>query len=63
MEAILASGTVISAHAYSDGGMHPSFRKLLKSRGAEVLAQTASLKNVPVSRPDAALADPHTPGE
>tara|TARA_R110002051_G_scaffold123095_1_gene196118 strand:- start:17772 stop:18785 length:1014 start_codon:yes stop_codon:yes gene_type:complete len=63
MQAILGSGTVVSAHAYSDGGMHSSFRKLLKSRGAKALAQTTSLKDVPVSRPDAALADPHRPGE
>ncbi|MBN9218505.1 MAG: murein L,D-transpeptidase [Mesorhizobium sp.] len=63
MEADLASGTNISAHAYSDGGMHPSFRKLLKSRGPAVLAQKTSLDDVPISRPDAALADPHAPSE
>lgn len=63
MEAILASGTNISAHAYSDGGMHPSFRRLLKNRGAAVLAQKTSFDDVPISRPDAALADPHTLSE
>ena len=45
--------------AYSDGGMHPKFRALLESRGAERLAKMTSGSSTPVSRPDAALADPY----
>jgi len=62
-EAILASGANITAHAYADGGMNVSFRKLLKSRGAAALAKQTSLDDVPVSRPEAALADPHSAEE
>lgn len=62
-QALLASGATIEAHAYSDGGMHPSFRKLLQSRGAAALAKRTSLDDVPISRPEAALADPHSPSE
>lgn len=63
MEATLQSKSQISAHAYADGGMHPSFRALLKRRGARELAKETSLTDVPVSRPESALADPHTAGE
>lgn len=63
MQAMLAGGTALSTHAYSDGGMHPSFRAFLQRRGAEELARKTSLNDVPVSRPDAALADPHRSGE
>lgn len=55
----LGGNGAISSHAYSDGGMHPSFRRLLKSRGAKDLAKMTSVTAVPISRPDAALADPH----
>ncbi|WP_208867843.1 L,D-transpeptidase family protein [Mesorhizobium delmotii] len=58
-----AGSRAISAHAYSDGGMHPSFRKLLRNRGAKDLAKMTSVTAVPVSRPDAALADPHSANE
>jgi murein L,D-transpeptidase YafK len=44
--------------AYSDGGMHPSFRALLKAQGAKKLAASISGTKYPISRPDAALADP-----
>lgn len=44
--------------AYSDGGMHPSFRALLKAQGAKRLAASISATKYPISRPDAALADP-----
>lgn len=63
MEQLASTGLSLSAHAYSDGGMHPSFRKLLESRGAEALAKRTSLNSVPVSRPEAALADPHSDRE
>lgn len=63
MEATLQSAPQISAHAYADGGMHPSFRALLKRQGAQKLARETSLTDVPVSGPESALADPHEPGE
>ncbi|WP_183897271.1 L,D-transpeptidase family protein [Rhizobium skierniewicense] len=57
VEAAMAErGSAVSA--YVDGGMHPSFRALLKKDGAEKLAARISGINYPVSRPDAALADP-----
>lgn len=48
-----------TANAYADGGMHPSFRKLLARNGEKALAKKTSRTEVPISRPDAALADPH----
>lgn len=45
--------------AYLDGGMHPSFRELLKKEGADKLAAKISTIKYPISRPDAALADPY----
>ncbi|WP_275782696.1 L,D-transpeptidase family protein [Pararhizobium gei] len=47
-----------SMNAYVDGGMHPSFRALLKQKGAKQLAASISATKYPISRPDAALADP-----
>lgn len=46
--------------AYVDGGMHPSFRTLLKKQGASKLAEDISIIRYPVSRPEAALADPYS---
>jgi murein L,D-transpeptidase YafK len=63
MDDLLSTGSVLSAHAYADGGMHPSFRKLLERGGQSALAKRTSLTSVPISRPDAALADPHSPDE
>ncbi|SMH26422.1 L,D-transpeptidase family protein [Mesorhizobium australicum] len=60
---LLSTGSAFSAHAYADGGMHPSFRKLLERSGESALAKRTSLTSVPISRPDAALADPHSPDE
>jgi murein L,D-transpeptidase YafK len=57
--AALATSSVMSMQAYADGGMHPSFRKLLKSKGPEALAKQTSSTEVPISKPDAALADPY----
>ncbi|WP_058322262.1 murein L,D-transpeptidase family protein [Sinorhizobium sp. GL28] len=45
--------------AYQDGGMHRSYRALLKQNGAQKLAEKISGINYPVSRPDAALSDPY----
>ena len=63
MESLVTSGVASSAHAYADGGMHPVFRKLLSRKGEKALAKQTSLTAVPISRPDAALADPHATGE
>lgn len=60
---IVARGYASSVDAYSDGGMHPVFRKLLEKSGPKKLAKKTSKTGVPVSRPDAALADPHSPNE
>jgi hypothetical protein len=46
-------------NSYVDGGMHPSFRTLLEKNGAEKLAAKISGTKYPISRPDAALADPY----
>ncbi len=44
--------------AYADGGMHSSFRKMLKEMGPERL-QSLVAGRVEISRPDAALLDPY----
>ncbi|WP_230722873.1 L,D-transpeptidase family protein [Martelella mediterranea] len=44
--------------AYSDGGMNPVFRKILAKKGPQYLSEITSSTAVPVSRPQAALADP-----
>ncbi len=59
LDAAFASATPVSSFAYSDGGMHPSFRSLLKQKGAEGMAARISRTKYPVSRPEAALADPY----
>ncbi|MGE7368370.1 hypothetical protein ACQKKX_04775 [Neorhizobium sp. NPDC001467] len=58
VEAALAKGSSSTVMSYVDGGMHPSFRQLLKKDGPEKLASRISNIKYPVSRPDAALADP-----
>jgi murein L,D-transpeptidase YafK len=47
---------------YQDGGMHFTFRTLLRKNGEKKLAAKVSQINYPVSRPAAALADPYQPG-
>jgi murein L,D-transpeptidase YafK len=59
VETLATGSTALSTLAYSDGGMHPKFRKLLERSGPEALSRRTSRTAVPVSRPDAALADPH----
>lgn len=59
MQEILAGGATMKSYAYMDGGMHPTFRRLLEVRGEEALAKRTSHTSVPISRPKAALADPH----
>ncbi|MDO9415052.1 murein L,D-transpeptidase family protein [Pararhizobium sp.] len=56
---VLAKGSASSAYGYVDGGMHPSFRALLERSGPEKLATQISKRKYPISRPDAALADPY----
>lgn len=48
--------------AYSDGGMNPVFRKILAKKGPQYLSEITSSTSVPVSRPQAALADPFVDG-
>lgn len=54
----LVEGTSSAANAYVDGGMHPSFRAILKNDGPKSMAAKVSGTKYPISRPDAALADP-----
>lgn len=58
VEAAMADSSGTTVSSYVDGGMHPSFRTLLQKDGAEKLAARISGIKYPVSRPDAALADP-----
>ena len=59
LDAAFTGSIAASSFAYVDGGMHPSFRTLLKQQGAKGLAARISRTKYPVSRPDAALADPY----
>ncbi|PZU88605.1 MAG: hypothetical protein DI528_04480 [Shinella sp.] len=59
VETAMASAKSSALSAYVDGGMHPSFRALLKKNGANKMAAIISSIKYPVSRPDAALADPY----
>ena len=56
--ALAASGSS-PVSAYTDGGMHPSFRNILKRQGADRMAAQISGTKYPISRPEAALADPY----
>ncbi|NTJ44432.1 murein L,D-transpeptidase [Agrobacterium larrymoorei] len=58
LDVAVIEGTSSALSAYVDGGMHPSFRAILKSNGAESMAKKVSGTKYPISRPDAALADP-----
>lgn len=51
------SGSIV--HAYMDGGMNPYFKNILRQMGPANLSAMTSLTDVPVSRPRAALFDPH----
>lgn len=55
---LLSKGPSSVVTAYADGGMHPSFRELMKTNGPEKLAAKISVIKYPISRPQAALADP-----
>nr|WP_249740563.1 murein L,D-transpeptidase family protein [Agrobacterium rubi] len=58
LAAALSQGTSSAVNSYVDGGMHPSFRALLKNNGAKSMAEKVSGTKYPISRPEAALADP-----
>ena len=58
LAAAMSDGTSAPLSAYVDGGMHPSFRAILKSSGAKAMASRVSGTKYPISRPEAALADP-----
>jgi murein L,D-transpeptidase YafK len=62
-EQLAGDGAAPVTHAYADGGMHPSFRRLLERSGEDALARRTSRTKVPISRPDAALADPYLKDE
>ena len=55
----VATAPDMHAYTYVDGGMHPSFRAMLKEYGAKRMATKVSVIKYPISRPDAALADPY----
>ncbi|MDB5526767.1 MAG: hypothetical protein JWM58_4530 [Rhizobium sp.] len=48
------------SYAYVDGGMHKSFRDMLKRYGPDKMAKKVSNIKYPISRPDAALSDPYS---
>lgn len=54
----LSSGTAGSTLSYIDGGMHPQFRTILQNSGDKALSAKVSKTKYPISRPEAALADP-----
>lgn len=54
------SASTSGTRSYVDGGMNASFRTVLLREGVERLAAKTSSK-APVSRPEAALADPFAP--
>jgi len=58
---VITASVTTAAYAYSDGGMHPSFRKMLEQVGPKAMAKKTSRTAIPVSRPDAALKDPYSP--
>jgi murein L,D-transpeptidase YafK len=59
LEKLSASARI--AKPYDDGGMHVTFRALLRKNGDRKLAAKVSQIDYPVSRPSAALADPYKP--
>ena len=54
---LVGSGAPAMSYAHLDGGMHQSFRSMLKDLGPERMQPMVAGK-VEISRPDAALADP-----
>ncbi|WP_192936082.1 L,D-transpeptidase family protein [Sinorhizobium medicae] len=60
VETAIASSGTTPIFAYVDGGMHPTFRTMLEKVGPDRLAAAISATKYPVSRPQAALADPYS---
>ncbi|WP_173043000.1 murein L,D-transpeptidase family protein [Bosea sp. ANAM02] len=58
---LVASGAPAMSYAYLDGGMHSSFRKMLKDMGPERM-QPLVAGRVEISQPEAALRDPFNGG-
>lgn len=56
--ALSQNSSAASILKYADGGMHPSFQSLLRSKGAEALQKRTSSASAPVSRPKEALLAP-----
>ena len=56
---MIARQPELEPYSSRNGGMHPSFRSLLKHEGAKGMAARISRTKYPVSRPEAALADPY----
>jgi len=54
---LVGGGSPAMSYAYDDGGMHKSFRAMLKNLGPERMQPMVAGK-VEISRPEAALADP-----
>lgn len=54
---LVGAGAPAMSYALSDGGMHKSFRAMLKNLGPERMQPVVAGK-VEISRPEAALADP-----
>lgn len=57
--AVLSATRPPANATYVDGGMHPSFRDILRRVGPQKLAAMTSGGKIPVSEPTAALADPY----
>lgn len=57
--ALLSASRPAANASYVDGGMHQSFREILRRSGPQKLAAMASDRKIPVSEPTAALADPY----
>jgi len=57
--ALIAASRGPVTWTYVDGGMHPTFREILRRAGPQKLAAMTSADKVPVSTPEAALADPY----
>ncbi len=54
---LASAGKPARSYVYLDGSMHPSFRDVLRRSGPSRLQELTS-RGVPVSRPEAALAEP-----
>lgn len=55
---LVAAGMPAQSLSYADGGMHSQFRNILRAGGPERL-QALTSGRIEISRPDAALLDPH----